>query len=166
MSLFKKIKQNILGQDEDINDNEQEFQELLDSKFPEAEDVIIQEDKEPFMAANLFAELKQLITNKDFSALADKMNDLEFVVISCDKKIQHYKSIIKRQVHSNKERNKAIVFKSKKKSALLMERDQQIKELNEGLKIYKGLEFRYAKALKEIEAQQKIIEYNRMQSKK
>ena len=165
MKIINSIKNSLLP-GETKNEEEEKFQEVLSNTFPEAEEIVKQQEPQQSAFEQCLSEIKQLIESGNTEKLAEKLSELDFITQTYDKKIKNYKEIIKRQTEFYKDKNKYIVEKSKRKTVQLKEKDQLIKELKEGLSIYKQLELKYAKALKEIESQQQIIEYNRNQLRK
>ena len=164
MSLLKKIKENLSPTK--VKDDEKEFEQTLTANFAEAQNIIEQPDDKQTPAQIWIEQTKQLIVainNQDFN---DKLTELEAILTTYDKKIANYKGIIKKQSDFHKTNNQNIIDKSKRKSALIQEKDKELKQLNEAISIYKNIELRYHKILKELQSQQQIIEYSRKQLKR
>ena len=166
MSVINKIKQKLSSSETKEETEDVILDKVLNSEFTEVGKVEAEQEPTESPLKICITELKQLIESGNNESAISKFAELEIITTGYDKKIQNYKNIIKSQTDFHKNNNKELVEKSKRKTQQLKEKDVTINELKEGLAIYRLIEMKYNKALKELESQQKIIEYNRNQLKR
>ncbi len=154
MNIIKKITQTILSENKPEPPEEKLFEKAEGIRFPEAEEVLNEEESEQSPIHQWFLEVRQKTETKPDEWLNIKLTELEELLKIYDIRVAKYKGIIKLVNKSQREKTIHIVEKSKRKSARIKELEAEVKQLKEGINIYKNLEARYTKAMSELQAMQ------------